>query len=32
MGGRPRMPGRNVLAGIVFVLLFSCSWANLPAK
>ena len=31
-GGRPRVPDRNVLAGIVFVLLSSCSWANLPAR
>jgi transposase len=29
-GGRPRVPDRNVLAGIVFMLLSSCSWANLP--
>jgi Putative transposase of IS4/5 family (DUF4096) len=25
------VPDRNVLAGIVFMLLSSCSWANLPA-
>jgi transposase len=31
-GGRPRIPDRNVLTGIVFMLLSSCSWANLPAK
>jgi transposase len=31
-GGRPRVPDRNVLAGIIFMLLSSCSWANLPAK
>jgi transposase len=31
-GGRSRIPDRNVLTGIVFMLLSSCSWANLPAK
>jgi transposase len=31
-GGRPRIPDRKVLAGIIFMLLSSCSWANLPAK
>src|SRR5678816_3497516 len=31
-GGRPRIPDRKVLAGIIFMLRSSCSWANLPAK
>jgi transposase len=31
-GGRPRVPNRNVLAGIVFMLLTGCPWRELPAK
>ena len=31
-GGRPRIPDRKVLAGIIFMLRSSCSWANLPTK
>lgn len=31
-GGRPRIPDRNVLAGILFVLRSGCPWSILPAE
>jgi transposase len=31
-GGRPPLPDRQVLAGIMFVLLTGCPWRHLPAK
>jgi hypothetical protein len=31
-GGRPPPPDRQVLVGIVFMLLTGCAWRHLPAK
>jgi transposase len=31
-GGRPPVPHRKVLVGIVFMLLTGCPWRRLPAK
>ena len=31
-GGRPRIPDRQCLVGIVFVLRTGCTWNDLPAK
>jgi transposase len=31
-GGRPRVPDRNCLVGIAFVLRTGCAWNDLPAE
>jgi len=31
-GGRPRVPDRSVLEGILFVLTTGCRWRDLPAE
>ncbi len=31
-GGRPRLPDRSVLEGILFVLTTGCRWHNLPIE